>query len=341
MSAVADARAGGAEGDSTVTPAQRYSLRREYPTALARAISWIPLYLLLWPLVRIMERFGRWPRAMSHRMAQMMDQAAPYTPTEHDVMVCSYFKSGTNWMMQIVTQIAHRGHAEFDHIHDLVPWLELPGRIRYTIPVSDEESWRGSPTGLRAIKTHMPIEKLVLSPAARYVWVVRDPKDVVVSGYHFVRSTALGPLMTSLDRWVDLFLSDEAFTGSWARHLAGGWRERHRDNVLFLTFESIKREPRASIGSIAAHMRVDLTPAELDAVIERSSYSYMKAHGSQFDTRGLSPPWAAPRGAMVRRGQAGGGTELLSADDRRRIDDHCRAELARLGSDFPYDECYG
>ena len=260
-----------------------------------RTISWIPLYLLLWPLVRLMERRGRWPQAMSRRMAQMMAEAAPYTPTEHDVMVCSFFKSGTNWMMQIVTQIAHRGHAEFDHIHDLVPWLELPERFRYTIPVSDEASWRESPTGLRAIKTHMPLGKLVLSHAARYVWVVRDPKDVVVSGYHFVRSTALGPLMTSLDRWVDLFLSDDPFNGSWAEHLAGGWRERHRDNLLFLTFESIKRDPQTSIQRIAELMGVDLGAAELEAVLERASYSYMKAHSAQFDTRGLSPPWAAPR----------------------------------------------
>jgi hypothetical protein len=29
-------------------------------------------------------------------------------------------KSGTHWMMRIAQQIAHRGEAEFDHIHDLV-----------------------------------------------------------------------------------------------------------------------------------------------------------------------------------------------------------------------------
>lgn len=31
-----------------------------------------------------------------------------YTPASHDVFVCTYSKSGTYWMLQIVTQIAGR-----------------------------------------------------------------------------------------------------------------------------------------------------------------------------------------------------------------------------------------
>ena len=44
-----------------------------------------------------------------------------YTPTEHDVFVATFGKSGTNWMMQIAQQIAYRGEAEFEHIHHVVP----------------------------------------------------------------------------------------------------------------------------------------------------------------------------------------------------------------------------
>ena len=40
---------------------------------------------------------------------------------------------------------------------------------------------------------------------ARYIAVVRDPKDVCVSGYHFLRSMLWGPLAPSVERWVDYF----------------------------------------------------------------------------------------------------------------------------------------
>ena len=36
-----------------------------------------------------------------------------YEPTEHDVFVATFPKSGTNWLMQMTTQIAWRGEAEF------------------------------------------------------------------------------------------------------------------------------------------------------------------------------------------------------------------------------------
>lgn len=325
---------------SAGTAADRYDLRRAYRSRQARVLSLIPLYLLLYPLVKVLTLFGRWPVAMMRSMARMMEQAEPYMPDAHDVMVCSYFKSGTNWTMQIVTQIAHRGRAEFDHIHDIVPWLELPPRIRYTVPVTDEAGWRESPTGLRALKTHLPFDKLSYSSAARYLWVVRDPKDVFVSSYRFIKSTMLGPLMPSTGRWLDTYLSRNAFTGSWARHLASGWRQRHRDNVLFLTFEDMKSDLRGTVARIAKFMNVDLTEEEIDSTAHRSSYAYMKAHSRQFDTRGLSPPWAAPRGAMVRRGEARSAGELLSTEDQRRIDDYWRRELIRLGCDFPYDEAF-
>ena len=256
-------------------------------------------------------------------------------------MVCSYFKSGTNWTMQIVTQIAWRGHADFDHIHDLVPWLELPTRTRYTVPVTEEATWRESPTGLRAVKTHLPFGKYTLNDSARYVWVVRDPKDVFVSGYYFIRSTVLGPLMPSVQKWLDTFLSQDVFIGSWAEHVASGWRERHRDNVLFLTYEEMRADLGATVSRIAALMGVELGALERDRVIERASFPYMKAHSAQFDTRGLSPPWAKPKGAMVRRGETGSANELLSAAEADRIDDYCRAELERLGCDFPYDTAFG
>lgn len=218
----------------------------------------------------------------------------------------------------------------------MVPWLELPDRVRYAVPISDESTWRDSPTGLRAVKTHLPFSKLTYTPSARYVWVVRDPKDVFVSSYRFVKSTMLGALMPSVKKWLDLFLSEDAYIGSWAEHVDGGWRRRHEDNVLFLTFEEMKADLHGTVERIAALMGVDLAPEELDKVVQRSTYSYMKTHSRQFDTRGLSPPWATPRGAMVRRGEHGSAEELLSTADQRR--DYWRAELAKLGSDFPYED---
>jgi hypothetical protein len=297
---------------------------------------------VLRPLTALLALTGAWPRVMSRGMAQAMAEAAArYVPQPHDVLVCSYFKTGTNWTMQIAAQIAHRGGAEFAHIHDVVPWLELPEKYRFAVPLTDERVSRTSPTGLRVVKTHIALDDLRYDPRTKYICVVRDPKDVFVSSYHFVRSTMLGPLMPPLAAWLDLFLSDDAFCGPWARHLNAAWQARDRANVLFLTYEDMKADLAGAVGRIAQVMGVELTPAELAAVVDRSSYGHMKSIGYKFDTMGLSPPWVRPQGSMVRRGERGSASELLGESEQRRIDDHCRAQLRALGSDFPYDERFG
>src|SRR5690606_3570747 len=70
------------------------------------------------PLAKALELAGVWPRLLSRAMARAMTGPADFAPSARDVLVCSYFKTGTNWTMQIAVQIAHRGRAEFAHIHD-------------------------------------------------------------------------------------------------------------------------------------------------------------------------------------------------------------------------------
>jgi hypothetical protein len=74
-------------------------------------------------------------------------------------------------------------------------------------------------------------------------------------------------------------------------------------------------------------------------VIAQSRFEHMKKIGHRFDSEGA--PWAAWRGTMMRRGDRGHSSELLSAAEQKRIDDYWRAELARLGSDFAYDAAFG
>lgn len=303
----------------------------------------VPLGMIVvgayWPLTKWVFR-KQWPRFASRTMTKVLSRfPADYCATAHDVLVCSYYKSGTNWTLQIAVQIAYLGRAEFEHIHDIVPWPDLPARAGYALPLEDDGRRRAAPTGLRVIKTHRSLDSLPYSPAARYICVVRDPKSVFVSSYYFTRDMVMGPLMPAVDAWLDAYLSPDTPFGSWARHLASGWQLRDRSNVLFLTYESMCTDLAGAVDRIAAFMGVNLRAEERAAVIERSSFAYMKKIGRKFDAPGA--PWARTRGTMMRRGESGGSAELLSPAQQRRIDDHWRAELARVGCDFPYDAAFG
>ena len=92
--------------------------------------------------------------------------------------------------------------------------------------------------------------------------------------------------------------------------------------------------------TIAAFMGVTLTQDEFARVCEKSSFAALKSMNHKFTPPVLSP-WAASTRWMMRRGESGGSSELLSVEQQHVIDDHCRTDLRRRGSDFPYDEVWG
>lgn len=134
-------------------------------------------------------------------MAGMFDTAiakafAGYTPTARDVFVCSYFKSGTNWAMHMAYQVAERGEGEFEDILDVIPWVDCPNQDT-TVARDDPRPARRSKTGRRIIKTHARARFVPYNEQARYICLVRDPKDVVVSGHHFFGSMLPAPARTA------------------------------------------------------------------------------------------------------------------------------------------------
>ena len=261
---------------------------------------------------------------------------AGYEPTRHDVFAATFGKSGTNWMMQIAQQIAHRGEAEFDHIHDLVAWPDAP--FRAGTPLEDTRVRDRSPTGLRVIKTHLATQYVPYRDDATYLTVLRDPKEVVVSGYHFLLGTAGATRHVTPSEWYELVARPDALLGRWAEHTASFWEWRDRANVLVLTYPEAKDHPRDLVERVAKTMRVALEPAEFEKIVERSSFRWMKAHESQFAPPRV--PFVKKGAAMIRRGEAGASDEMLSRAQQIAIDEMCRAELDRLGSSFPYETAF-
>lgn len=160
-----------------------------------------------------------------------------YHPTQHDVFVTTFAKSGTNWAMQMCLEIAHRGTASYQHIHDVVAWPEIPNA---RIPVLDDpRPWRDSPTGMRVIKTHMAATVVPYDAAARYVTVLRDPKDVLVSAYHFILGVLGVRGKVTLSQWYELCVGPEGLISRWVDHAASFWSWRTRPNVFVRPFHAL------------------------------------------------------------------------------------------------------
>jgi len=317
---------------------------------LAVALMSIVFFGAIVPLNWVLTRLGFQPLLVSFmNRAQGRGRFEKvfrnYTPTEGDVFVCTFAKSGTNWMMQIAHQIAFRGAGEYAHIHDVISWPDMPNRgsRKLSIPLDDYCVRDASPTKLRVIKTHLAARFVPYDEQARYLVVVRDPREIFVSSYHFAAGVA-GPLMPTLETWLELFLTQDFpfnFGSTWAEHAAGYWALRDKPNVLVLFFADMKADLPGTVRQVADVLGVQLTSAQLRAVVERSSFSYMSGIENKFTP---IPSGALPWGhglKMMRAGNSGGSGELLSPEQQQRIEAHFAEEFARLGSDFPYARLMG
>ncbi|MEM7117228.1 MAG: sulfotransferase domain-containing protein, partial [Chloroflexota bacterium] len=161
-----------------------------------------------------------------------------------------------------------------------------------------------------------------------------------VSSYHFLEALFLGQTIPSVETWLDLFLSKYSAQGIWHEFVASWWALRHEPNVLFMTYESMKADAGQAIEKVAEVMGVELTAVQLTNIQHLSSFAHMKSIEEKFYPPIVSPLYQ-PGGTMIRKGQTGTASELLSPAQQQRIDDYCRAGLQALGSDFPYDEWYG
>jgi hypothetical protein len=299
------------------------------------------------PIIRFQERRGNGVKFFS-RIAKAQEKRARrknpflrYTPGPQDVFVMTFAKSGTNWMMQIAHQLIYHGKGEYNHLHEVVPWPDttiMPFFMKkYAIPIEEATHWERSPERKRVIKTHYNWDLLPHSDQARYIAVIRDPKDIFVSNYLFVRDGVYGTAMPSVDTWFDLFLSPHfPLGGSWAVNAAGYWAERHRPNVLVVSFKSMKADLRGTVVKVADFLGIRASDSLIDEVCRLSSFEYMKQNDHKFWI-GQLVPWRKP-GSMIRKGTQGGSSELLSVERQRQIDRHFMEELERLGSDFPYRE---
>lgn len=197
-----------------------------------------------------------------------------YKPTSSDVFVATYPKCGTTWMIQIVILILRKGKLpkDFDEYFASSPFLDLLGpQVIKDMP------------GPGCLKTHLAFDLTPFSPDAKYIYVARHPRDCMISFYHHTRYFP-GYYFTegTFDDFFEVFITGELDFGDYFDHLLSWYEHRHEPNILFLTYEEMKADPRATILKVAKFLGDQyLHPLEEDEellkeVMTKSSLEYMR-----------------------------------------------------------------
>ena len=119
----------------------------------------------------------------------------------------------------------------------------------------------------------------------------------------------LGRAMPSVSAFYRAFLEGKSLTGSWAANAADYWAQRHRPNVLVVSFATMKQDLEATVRRVAEFLDIQVSDDVLREVCRKSSFDYMKSIDERFATyRGA--PWRN-KTFMLRCGKQGGRRFLL------------------------------
>lgn len=245
---------------------------------------------------------------------------------DDDIIIATYAKSGTTWVQQIVGQLLFNGAEDVD-VAEMSPWLDLrvpPREIK--LPLVEAQTHR------RFLKTHLPVDALVFSPQAKYLYVGRDGRDVLWSMYnHHANANAawyealndspglVGPRIepppASIREYYHGWLDHNGFP-FWPfwEHIQSWWDIRALPNVLLVHFANLKRDLPGEIRRVAEFLGTPIDAARWDAIETHCGFDYMKQHASKSAPLG-GALWDGGAQTFINKGTNGRWREVLSADD--------------------------
>lgn len=251
-----------------------------------------------------------------------------FQPRASDVFIATYPKCGTTWLQQIAHGLRTRGDMDFDEITSVVPWLEASHDLGMD-PTAEQVA---TP---RLFKSHLTWEQI--PKGGKYLCVIRDPGDVLVSQHHFWEGWFFEPGAISLaDSARNFFMPAQLPIRYW-NHVISWWRQKDNPLVLLLCYEDMHRDLPQTVRRIAEFIGCPADEQLLGIVLRQSSIEFMRAHQRQFDDHlvrnardevaGLPPGGDS---AKVRKGGVGDHRTELPADIRRELEQLWQAEITPL-----------
>lgn len=265
---------------------------------------------------------------------------------ENDVVISVPAKSGTTWTMNIVHQLFTGGTTDFRDIYEEVPWIEFLGHPAQTHQEVVERLDAMSLARRRAFKTHsappaVPFFAAGASPRVKYIVVFRNPEEALVSFRPFIDQHT--------DEWFDLWqvprealcrtefrsfyyevIDAKRMQNKFFGFLDAWWPLRAEPNVLFLHYSDMKHEHEATVRTIAKFLGIDLTTAQWGAILQYTSFRWMKEHEEKFEARTTGKVPILRTGAMIRRGETGSARTDGMTDE---IAQHLREAAAEICRD--------
>jgi hypothetical protein len=235
-----------------------------------------------------------------------------------DAYIVSYPKSGNTWVRFLVANLIHRDPTDFVTMETRVPTI-----YKHT---SRELAAFPRP---RVMKSHEYFDPRY----PRVVYVVRDPRDVIVSYYHYSLRKGFITESQSIEDFGRTFVSGRINGfGTWHENVASWLAARVESPAFILVrYEDLRANCAFELERIARLLGHDKKPSTIARAVEASSFEKMKALEAQSDGDTLHLKHKRADVPFIRKGAVGGWKQELPETVRSMIEQAWQPLMKRLG----------
>ena len=243
-----------------------------------------------------------------------------------DIVICTPPKSGTTWVQMICALLIFQNSDLPATLPELSPWLDEPFNVRDQLFARLEEQEHR-----RFLKTHLPLDRIVIDPRATYIVVARHPLDVMLSKcrINLVTDTTRENENSQPELRKQLLGAinqrDPGRSGlpGIMRSWCAAWARRDEPNVILLRYEDLAADLEGQMRGLAARLDITVPEATWPGLVKAATFEEMRADADRIQPlRDIKDP-----AKFFWKGKPGSGRALLTDDDLARYDERA-AELA-------------
>jgi hypothetical protein len=238
----------------------------------------------------------------------------------NDLFIASYPRSGTTWLRFLLFELLTGEPAEFVSVNESIPYVGRHRGARELLP------WGG-----RAIQTH----ETFLHGVTSAIYLVRDPRSVVLSEYRWQLRTGL--FEGSFESFFDAFVSGRANPyGRWDRHVDTWTSSRlaAEGRLHIVRFIDLRTDTVGELSRILDFLGVQRSTSVVERVVANNGLSEMQMKEERAPEGALGTR-ARPDIRFVQAGSTSAWRSELTPEHARAIEERFEPTLQRVLTDHP------
>ncbi|XP_029411446.1 amine sulfotransferase [Nannospalax galili] len=190
-------------------------------------------------------------------------------------------------------------------------------------------------SGPRFVETN----DFIILVCLQILYIYRNPKDVLTSYFHFSNLMVVLQATDSIGNFMERFLDGEVVGSRWFDHIRGWYEHRHDFNILFMSYEDLKKDLRSSVLKICSFLGKKLSEEDVDVVVRQATFQNMRSDPranydniikKEIGTRN-------DEGNFLRKGTIGDWKHHLTVEQNERFDKIFQENMKNISLKFIWD----